>query len=130
MLAAPGNRRQVLVVDDNPLVTHSLSSLLADDGFEVMSFTDASDALKYLTDHRPHIAIIDIHLSGSSGLDISHQIRVQYGPEIPIIIFSGDTSLETLRTLPEAGANYFLSKPIHSAQLRAFIKEYTMPSAT
>jgi DNA-binding response OmpR family regulator len=45
-------------------------------------------------------------------------------------MLSGDTSMKTLRALPEAGANYFLSKPVHSAQLRAFIKEFSLHPST
>ena len=55
--------------------------------------------------------MVDIHLPDLNGLVITQKLRDQLGPRVPIIIVSGDTSMETLNSLAHVGATYFLSKP-------------------
>ena len=62
-------------------------------------------------------AVVDIHLPDMNGLVVSQKFRERLGPHAPIIVLSGDTSMETLNSLPHVGATYFFSKPVNSGQL-------------
>jgi DNA-binding response OmpR family regulator len=124
-MTAEQTGKRILVVDDNQLVAHSLLRLLRSEGFDPLVFQAGQPAMEYLREHRPEAALIDIHLPDVSGLEISRQLRQTYGNEPPIIIFSGDSSLDTLRALPEAGATLFVSKPINAARLLEFLKNST-----
>lgn len=121
--------KQILVVDDNQVVAQSLLRLLRSEGFDPLVFRSGQPAMDYLREHRPEAALIDIHLPDLSGLEISRQMRQTYGSEPPIVIFSGDSSLETLRALPDAGATLFLSKPINATRLLEFLRDSTAPKA-
>ncbi len=118
--------KTILIVDDNHSVTHALSFLLQDAGYAPMVFNDGHAALDFARDNVPAAALVDIHLPDINGLVLSRQFRDFFGPDVPIIVLSGDTSMENLNSLPYAGATYFFSKPINSIslleQLRGWIR--------
>lgn len=120
--------RQVLVVDDSELVTASLASLLASRGFLVTAVSNAADALAFMQANRPIAAIVDIHLPDLSGLILTQKIRQSVGDGMPIIIVSGDVSMETLNSLPHVGATYFFSKPVNPPMLLQRLNELVAQS--
>jgi CheY-like chemotaxis protein len=69
-------------------------------------------------------AIVDIHLPDISGLVVSQKLREIFGPDVPIIVLSGDTSMQMLNSLPHVGATYFFSKPVNSNLLLERLKEW------
>ncbi len=115
---------RVLVVDDDPVVVRAMQKLLDREGFAVISCHTAEAALQK-THAGIAAAIVDIHLPNKSGLWLSQQLRAALGPKAPIIILSGDHSMDTIRSLPGAGATYFFSKPVNIAQLVGKLKEWT-----
>jgi two-component system sensor histidine kinase RpfC len=125
-LGEPANPT-VLVVDDNQLVTRSLMTLLRNEGFEPKTFQSGQPALEYIRNHCPDAALIDIHLPDVCGLEVSRELRKTHGDAMPIIIFSGDSSMDTLRSLPAAGATFFMSKPVNIPRLLECLKAYTKP---
>jgi DNA-binding response OmpR family regulator len=124
-MAAAEQRKKILVVDDNQSVVRSLLSLLQGEGFEARVFQEGQPALDYSRENAFDAVLLDIHLPDLSGLEISRQLRQIHGNELPIIIFSGDTSLETLRALPDVGATFFFSKPVNVNTLLQCLKEKT-----
>ncbi len=117
--------RRILIVDDNPVVARALGVLIRQAGFEPVIFHSAEKVLENLGKEAPATAVIDIHLPGSSGLDLSHELRAAYGSNLPIIIVSGDTSMRTLNNVTNAGATHFFSKPVRASQLVQRIRELT-----
>ena len=116
---------EVLVVDDSLPTARALAELLMRDGFEVAAYTNATDALAYLQVGRPAAAVVDIHLPDMSGLTLAQRIREAHGAELPIIIISGDSSIENLQSLSLVGATYFYSKPVKASELRQRLRELT-----
>jgi DNA-binding response OmpR family regulator len=114
----------ILIVDDNQLITQALRAFLTAAGFKVTPFNAGLAALRHAAEQRPDAAIIDIHLPDISGLVLTQRLRDLLGPRIPLIILSGDTSMETLNSLPHVGATYFFSKPVQGAQLIARLREW------
>ena len=116
---------EILVVDDNVNVSRALGNLLFRAGFAPTVCTNGLEALDYLCHGAPGGAIIDIHLPDISGLVISQHLRERHGPDIPIIIVSGDTSMDNLNALPDVGATYFYSKPVRGSALVDRMRELT-----
>lgn len=110
-------------MDDSLPTARALAELLIRDGFEVAVYTNGSDALGYLDVGRPAAAVVDIHLPDISGLAISQHLRESHGPDIPIIIISGDSSMENISSLSMVGATYFYSKPVKAADLIRHLRE-------
>ena len=69
-------------------------------------------------------AMIDIHLPDLNGLVLAHKLRQCLGSETPIVVVSGDTSMELLNSLAHVGATYFLSKPVSSTILLERLREF------
>src|SRR5688572_21294741 len=113
----------VLVVDDNPAITSSLSRLLAAERYRITVCHSGADALRCAEEEPPVAALVDIHLPDVSGLVLSQKLRERLGPDCPIIVLSGDTSIENLRSLPLAGADYFMSKPFSPCHLLERLRE-------
>ena len=116
--------RSILIVDDSRLVTSALRVMLAGAGYHVTTFDAGLAALRHAAEHRPDAAVIDIHLPDINGLVVTRQLRELLGPDTPLIILSGDTSMETLNSLPLVGATYFFPKPVQGALLIERLREW------
>ena len=114
----------ILVVDDNRVITRALSALIRDAGYAPVAFHSGADALAFADGSRaPGAAVVDIHLPDINGLVLSQKLRERFGPDVPIVIVSGDTSMETIKSLPHVGATYFFPKPVNSNALMQRLKE-------
>ena len=87
-MAVP-NPIKVLLVDDHPLVRESLTSLI--DQQEDMSVCgdaeDIADAVRQIKACQPDIAIVDLSLKASSGLELVKSIKLRW-PDIGVIVLS------------------------------------------
>jgi two-component system CitB family response regulator len=117
----------VMVIDDNPHVNKALAVLLRRAGFIPIPCHRGADALDYVRrfDTPPCAAVVDIHLPDISGLVLAQQLRTRFGPETPIVVVSGDTSMETINSLSHVGATCFFSKPVNAAALVDELKRLT-----
>lgn len=120
---SPAEAPSVLVVDDNPVIARSLASLLKEAGYKATIFHTGLEALTWAGTNTPNAAVVDIHLPDISGLILSSKLRERFGDGRPIIVLSGDTSMETIGSLPYVGATYFISKPFKPDHLLKRLKE-------
>lgn len=98
---------------------------MASKQFEPAVSHRGGDAIEYVRRNPISAAVVDIHLPDLSGLVVTQKLRERLGPGAPIIILSGDTSMEMLNALSHVGATYFFSKPFSSAQLVERLQEWT-----
>jgi DNA-binding response OmpR family regulator len=117
---------RILVVDDNADVNRALGTLLRKEGFEPITFQAGIPALQFAHRDEFDAALIDIHLPDMSGLDLARDLRDRFGNDLPIIVVSGDNSIETLRALPKVGATYFFAKPVNPTILISRLKEWVI----
>jgi DNA-binding response OmpR family regulator len=113
----------VLVVEDDRHTRLSLQRFLQKQGWQAVGFATAAETKAWLEGPRPAAgpigaAVIDIHLPDGDGIDLTRSLRQHLGKAVPIVIVSGDTSMETLRRLRDAGGNRFVGKPMSLAALR------------
>src|SRR2546421_8660138 len=116
--------RSILIVDDSSLVTQALGVFLDKAGYAVSAFESGLAALRHAAQNPPDAAIIDIHLPDINGLVLTRRLRELLGPQTPLVILSGDTSIQTINSLPHVGATYFFPKPIQGIQLVERLKEW------
>ncbi len=122
VVSPPGTLPTILIVDDNTNVTRALVRLVQKAGYVAIGCHCGADALACLQTTTPAAAVIDVHLPDISGLILAQKLRDRLGSAVPIIVMSGDTSMETLNSLSHVGATYFYSKPISSASLLKHLK--------
>jgi DNA-binding response OmpR family regulator len=66
---------KVMVVDDDELFNKSISQVLTDSGYDVISYSSGEMAIKNLKEDQPDIVLLDIFLKDENGLDILKRIK-------------------------------------------------------
>jgi DNA-binding response OmpR family regulator len=112
------------VVDDSQPTARALATLLNAANYDATVSFRGADAVEQARSSSFAAAIVDIHLPDISGLVVSQKLRELLGPHVPIIVLSGDTSMQMLNSLPHVGATYFFSKPVNSHQLIEHMREW------
>ncbi|MEJ2362846.1 MAG: response regulator [Gammaproteobacteria bacterium] len=110
-----GDTPQLLIVDDDPLILATLTIGLAQSGYQVLEANSGEMALELCQQHRPQLVIMDIQMSGMSGIDAARQIYEQY--HIPFLFLTAVTERYTVNSAVREGALGFLVKPIELTQL-------------
>lgn len=88
-MIAEGGNKHILVVDDDPNIRRFLSESLRLHGYEVHSFEDAETALEDLDKHDFSLALLDILLPGTNGLQLCRKLRgIPKTSELPIIMMT------------------------------------------
>ncbi|MDQ2972667.1 MAG: sigma-54 dependent transcriptional regulator [Pseudomonadota bacterium] len=118
--------RSVLIIDDNPGVGEALSLLLSLHDIRPLVAATPDDGLALLSRERVGAVIADMNFSadttsGEEGVALFQAIR-QRAPDLPVILLTGWTHLETAVELVKAGAADYLAKPWDDAKLLATVE--------
>jgi len=105
----------VYVVDDDARVTRGLSNLLAAEGYEVVTFSTASQYITFQRNDRVSCLILDLELPDINGLELQRKLADTQGP--PIIFITGHGDIPSGIRAMKNGAIEFLTKPVDSSQL-------------
>ncbi len=102
----------ICIVDDQPHICSTVSSILTDEGYSVVVFQDAESFWQSLDTQEPSLVLLDIWLPGVDGLELLKQLHERF-PKLPVIMMSGHAGIETAVTALKAGACDFMEKPLH-----------------
>ena len=106
----------ILVVDANPLSRQMACDLLRRAGHTVTWVEDGLAALAALKQNPPAAVVIDLHLTGLTGLEVVRWLRAQPATaQIPIMGLSAFVGTEQAARFIAAGCTRFFAKPIVSA---------------
>ncbi|MGB5224576.1 MAG: nitrogen regulation protein NR(I) [Arenicellales bacterium] len=103
-------KAKIWVVDDDDSIRWVLDKALSKAGFNTEIFTSADDALEHLGSSLPDVIISDIRMPGSSGLLLLDSVREKH-PEIPVIIMTAHSDLDSAVASYDQGAFEYLPKP-------------------
>lgn len=106
----------LLVVDDDPYVLESISSLLKEFGFHVFTSQNAVDALEQVTKLRFDVILTDIKMPSVTGIELLQQIH-SYNPQIPVILLTAFAELDVAVDAIKRGAFDFITKPYNPEYL-------------
>ncbi|MCB1325938.1 MAG: SpoIIE family protein phosphatase [Spirochaetales bacterium] len=114
----------ILAVDDEPINLQVLEGLLNPVGYRVRTATNAQEALSIITEGPlPDVVLLDVMLSGMSGLELCEFLRQMHGPtDLPIIIVTARARTDDLVSGLRAGANDYLRKPFERMELLARVQ--------
>lgn len=112
---------KILLVDDNPAVLESLSLLLELHDFQVVTASSPLEAIKVVSYQDIALVIQDMNFSadttsGEEGIGLFHELKAING-DLPIILLTAWTELETAVELVKAGAADYLAKPWDDTKL-------------
>jgi DNA-binding NtrC family response regulator len=112
----------ILVVDDEQDACSMLHRILSALGHQVMTFTEADDALVWLELNSPELAILDFKLQKLNGLELLKRIR-SLTPTTQVVILTAYPSPETFIEALNLGAVKYLIKPIEIDYLETTVEE-------
>ena len=101
---------QVWVVDDDASIRWVLTKALDKAGMSVQAFEDGTGISQQLTQQHPDVIVTDIRMPGMSGLELLEEIQKQ-APEVPVIIMTAHTDLDSAVASYQGGAFEYLPKP-------------------
>ena len=101
----------VLIIDDEEGIRESLSAILEDEGYRVVSAGSGEEALTILQEQFPDLIILDVWLPGMDGIQTLQEITA-LKKELPVIMISGHGNIEVAVKATRIGAYDFLEKPL------------------
>jgi two-component system nitrogen regulation response regulator GlnG len=104
------NRDKVWIIDDDRSIRWVLEKALSKVDLEVSSYEDANNVMNKLHRERPDVIVTDIRMPGINGLDLLKNIHGEY-PELPVIIMTAHSDLDSAVSAYEGGAFEYLPKP-------------------
>lgn len=113
---------RVMVIEDDREMRLLLEDFIQEEGYEVRSTDNGSDAFRLLAQDEFDLIITDVRIPGLSGLDILPGIR-KLQPHSIIIIITAFGSEEVYTRAIERGADGYLEKPISLEELKILIKK-------
>ncbi len=118
---------RVLVVEDEPAISDSVSYALRTEGMSVDVAYTAPEALSRVRRRPPSLVLLDVMLPGGSGLDVCREIRAF--SDVPIIVLSArDSEADKVAGL-ELGADDYVTKPFSMRELIARVRSHIRRAA-
>jgi DNA-binding NtrC family response regulator len=119
---APDNQSQqrILIVEDEDNARKGYEALLRKWDFEVLGVGTGEDALAKFQEFNPQVMLADVELPGMNGLDLLRHLGDEI-QRIPVIIITGRGSDERVVQAIEAGAFWYIEKPLKPPVLRALL---------
>jgi two-component system nitrogen regulation response regulator GlnG len=105
--AEPGS---ICILDDDTSVRRSIEQLLDSDGRTALSFKDAEEFLAYARAHAVSLAVLDVWMPRTSGLEVQARLR-ETSPDTKVIVVTGRETPAIRAAALEGGAFGFLVKP-------------------
>jgi len=116
------DKKRILVIEDDQEMRSLLKDFFEEEGFEIHSVSNGSEAFRILVRELFDLVITDIRMPGLTGLDIIPGIK-KLQPNVLIIVITAFGSDEIRLRAMARGATAYLEKPLHFHELRTMIHE-------
>ena len=113
---------KLLIVDDELSVRDSLGKWFREEGYEVGTAESASDALTRMAENKWDLALVDIKMRGTDGIELQRRLH-ELDPDLLVIIMTGYASVETAVTALKNGAYDYVSKPLDPDEIAHLVKK-------
>lgn len=118
------SEKTILVIDDNPTDLKLISSLVAAEGYQVVTANEAPVGIEEAMTRKPDLIVLDVMMPIINGYNICRLIKDQDDyAHIPVILLTSRTSEEDHRIGREVGANAYIAKPFERSELLSAIKQ-------
>ena len=117
-----GNEGKLLIVDDELSVRDSLGKWFREEGYQVGTAESAADALTLLAEQHWDVALLDIKMRGTDGIELQRRIH-EIDPELVVIMMTGYASVDTAVTALKNGAYDYVTKPLDPDEIAHLVKK-------
>lgn len=115
---------KILVADDIAGQRLVLEMLLSVEGYDVHMVEDGAEALAYLKENSPDLAIIDVRMPNVDGIEVCARMkRVSRLKEVPVIVLTALKDATTYEAARNAGADAIIHKPLEGKDFRKTVKD-------
>src|SRR6516164_3672429 len=112
--------QRILIVEDEENARRGYEALLAKWNCDILGVESGEDALAKIPDFQPQVILADVELPGINGLELLRQLGDEI-EHVPVIIITGRGSDERVVQAIEAGAFWYIEKPLKPPILRALL---------
>ena len=120
---------RILLAEDERSLSRAVTALLERNHYAVDAVYDGAEALDYLEGGNYDALILDIMMPKMDGMEVLRRLR-QEGNSIPVLMLTAKGEVEDKVQGLDAGANDYLAKPFHLAELEARIRSLTLRQFT
>src|SRR5579863_930137 len=115
-------RKQVLIVDDEPNLRKILSAQLTRDGYDAMTAEDGEQGLAMLAEHHIDLVITDLKMPKVDGMTLLKR-ALEEEPDLPVILITAHGTIDTAVEALKAGAFDFVTKPFDKDEVRQIVSK-------
>lgn len=108
---------RILAVDDEILIVNLLSEILTMEGYQVVKAGDGNQAIALLEVDHFDLVITDIVMPGVNGIDVLMAVK-RLDPLCPVVVITGQPSVETVVRLVRLGASDYIPKPFNTEWIK------------
>lgn len=113
---------RILVVDDDKDIRFNLSSILKDEGYDVLAVEDGKEAIKAVQNNSPNLALLDIRLPGMDGMKVLEEIK-KIDKDLIVIMLTAYGEVKSAVQAMNLGAFDYITKPFDNEEIILNIKK-------
>ncbi|WP_394834019.1 sigma-54 dependent transcriptional regulator [Pendulispora rubella] len=113
-------RKQVLIVDDEPNLRKILSAQLSRDGYDVLTAEDGEEGLQLLREHHIDLVVTDLKMPKVDGMTLLRE-AIREDPDLPIVMITAHGTVDTAVEALKLGAFDYLTKPFDKDEVRQIV---------
>lgn len=113
---------RMLIVDDELSVRDSLGKWFREEGYEIGTAEDANQALIQLAEQRWDVALVDIKMRGTDGIELQRRMH-EIDHDLTVIMMTGYASVETAVAALKNGAYDYVTKPLDPDEIAHLVKK-------
>lgn len=125
------SQAKILIVDDDLDTLKLVGLLLQRQGYTVIAANTGAKALQKARDEQPDLILLDVMMPDMDGYEVARRLRMEPATvSIPILMFTAKSQVDDKLTGFESGADDYITKPAHPAELLARVKRLLSRSRT
>jgi two-component system, NtrC family, response regulator AtoC len=113
---------KILIIDDEPSLRQTVSTILNEEGYDVLLASDGREGLDKALEHEPDMVITDVRMPGMPGMEFLDRYRAE-GGEALVIVMTAYGSTELAIDAMKKGAYDYIPKPFSADQLVLAIRK-------
>jgi len=115
--------KKILFIDDDLDTLRLVGAMLQRQGYQIAVASSGEQGLVQAANESPDLVLVDVMMPEMDGYEVTRRLRSDpQTADIPILMFTAKTQLDDKVTGFESGADDYLTKPTHPAELQAHIK--------
>ena len=116
--------KKVLICDDEPYILESVSFIVKEEGYEVLTAEDGNEGLRLLRSERPDLVLLDIMMPGKTGFEVCREVKADKSMcSTYVILLTAMGQDRDMEDGYQSGADEYITKPFSPRALRRRLHE-------